>query len=591
MEKKKKIILFSSIGGGLLVLALVLVVILVTSVKRHTFVGEGTLENPYAISTKSDLVGLSNNVNIFKINYSGQYFELKNDISLEDMEWTPIGYEYIGGFAGNFDGKGFTISNFKITKEYCLVGFFGNVWAQEGFEAKICNLNLSYASVSLRNYNETLQYAGLLVANSKIPVDNCVVSGSLYVSKCAFNSIGFMIANTNNMVSNCRTVGNAIFEQVEYHEWSNVSENKYCVIGGVVGVSNGGDILNNTNSVKFTSTRVQNTNSLKIVSYQTAGIVGALYCNDIDGIISNCTNNGDISMVGAVGGIIGTTGGKIKIEGCLNTGNLESKGEDVLDVGGIVSRGFNGDVEVLNCVNNGNISSTCYAKYYSTAEEFYYSNSYLGGIVGSGDINIKNCVNYGDVFGSGEVPIFAGGIIGGANDDVSNCISYGNVRLSSIYCNLVAGGIIGVVQGNGARGLAHATNNYTTGVVEVKQTITDVRGSLYETFLGAAIGYNMTTSNTIQHNYYVATAYNPESTSEDYNQAQDWHSNNENKIGANINDNGTIALSTILSETPLTAFGVYVDEIDRAQNPDNVWVFRVGERPTLFTQIESAENE
>ena len=71
--------------------------------------GNGTYENPYIIDTKGKLIYLSNNTN----NGIGclSHYELKADIDLEGIEWMPIDY-----FCGHFNGNGYEISNYKITK-------------------------------------------------------------------------------------------------------------------------------------------------------------------------------------------------------------------------------------------------------------------------------------------------------------------------------------------------------------------------------------------------------------------------------------------------------------------------------------------
>ena len=85
--------------------------------------GFGTQESPYIISTAEQLILLSTLVNTGN-NYSlNKYFVLENDIDLSEMEWTPIGYlystssNYTRAFQGNFNGNGFKIYNFNITKK------------------------------------------------------------------------------------------------------------------------------------------------------------------------------------------------------------------------------------------------------------------------------------------------------------------------------------------------------------------------------------------------------------------------------------------------------------------------------------------
>ena len=81
--------------------------------------GTGTSEDPYIISTVQDIQKLANNVNN-GTTYSGFYFNLANDISLEEVtNWNPIGYSTTStgttnGFSGVFNGNGNTIKNINL---------------------------------------------------------------------------------------------------------------------------------------------------------------------------------------------------------------------------------------------------------------------------------------------------------------------------------------------------------------------------------------------------------------------------------------------------------------------------------------------
>lgn len=87
--------------------------------------GTGTAEDPYQIANGAELAYLASSVN------SGESYEEKNfvltaNIDLNGLPWTPIANSFsdalLGGsdyrvFAGNFDGKGYTISNVSIGSE------------------------------------------------------------------------------------------------------------------------------------------------------------------------------------------------------------------------------------------------------------------------------------------------------------------------------------------------------------------------------------------------------------------------------------------------------------------------------------------
>ena len=87
--------------------------------------GDGSEENPYLIRTAEQLAHLASVINSSNDNtYYNKHFRLISDIDLGGREWTPIGIYYFAystahmsrTFAGHFDGDGFQISNYKITK-------------------------------------------------------------------------------------------------------------------------------------------------------------------------------------------------------------------------------------------------------------------------------------------------------------------------------------------------------------------------------------------------------------------------------------------------------------------------------------------
>ena len=81
--------------------------------------GTGTAEDPYQIANGAELAYLASSVNSGET-YEDKYFVLTANINLNGLPWTPIANSFsdalFGGtdyriFAGNFDGKGYTISN------------------------------------------------------------------------------------------------------------------------------------------------------------------------------------------------------------------------------------------------------------------------------------------------------------------------------------------------------------------------------------------------------------------------------------------------------------------------------------------------
>lgn len=150
--------------------------------------GTGTAENPYQIANGAQLAYLASSVNGGET-YEDKYFVLTANIDLNGLPWTPIANSFsdalLGGsnyrvFAGNFDGKGYTISNVSIGSETTPLesDVFGLFGATEG---KISNLNLDTVSIhgvaKIASIGAVVGFAGGLVGSSGGSIENCHVTG------------------------------------------------------------------------------------------------------------------------------------------------------------------------------------------------------------------------------------------------------------------------------------------------------------------------------------------------------------------------------------------------------------------------------
>ena len=129
--------------------------------------GNGSEENPYQISNALELARLAYLINEEDLDTTGMYFELTNDIDLNNFDsddddvngnWIPIGYTTSGpdylqvGFKGVFDGGGHTISNITIINvEDSFITSCGIFAYVDNVEIK--NLNIENISINSRVYN------------------------------------------------------------------------------------------------------------------------------------------------------------------------------------------------------------------------------------------------------------------------------------------------------------------------------------------------------------------------------------------------------------------------------------------------------
>jgi len=322
--------------------------------------GTGTAEDPYQIANGAQLAYLASSVNSGET-YTGKNFVLTANINLNGLPWTPIANSFsdalLGGsdyrvFAGNFDGKGYTISNVSIGSEAApleadVFGFFG---ATEG---KISNLNLDTVSIhgiaKVASIGAVVGFAGGLVGSSGGSIENCHVTGLT----------------------------------MDMSAPSNVYAAAYWV-GGLVGALDGTQLINEC-SVSGGITEKAGKGSI-------GGLIGELgKAAKITYSRSNVTVNVKADSRGGadVGGFIGKGNGKTDAEtvirNCYATGNV---------TGGAYTGGFAGGLwglNIKNCYASGNVSqaAVAMASFVGTdaSDSLYYGS-------------ITNCFTTGSVTGS-----------------------------------------------------------------------------------------------------------------------------------------------------------------------------------------------
>ena len=325
--------------------------------------GTGTESDPYQIANGAQLAYLASEVNKGQT-YENSYFVLTADIDLANHDWTPIANSFsdalFGGtdyriFAGNFDGKGYTISNVSIGSE--TTPFESDVFGLFGATAgKISNLNL----------------------------DTVSIHGIAKIAKTAWGDavVGFaggLVGSSGGSIENCHVTGLTM----DMSAPSNVYAAAYWV-GGLVGALDGTQLINEC-SVSGSITEKAGKGSI-------GGLIGELgKAAKITYSRSNVTVNVKADSRGGadVGGFIGKGNGKTDAEtvirNCYATGNV---------TGGAYTGGFAGGLwglNIKNCYASGNVSQAAadMASFVGTdASDPYYYGS------------ITNCFTTGSVTGS-----------------------------------------------------------------------------------------------------------------------------------------------------------------------------------------------
>lgn len=169
------------------------------TVSAYNFMGEGTADSPFEISSEYELRCLSNHISNtltyldkdgVKREFSKAYYKLTNDITMdsENGVFTPIGINSETGktyFQGSFDGQSHTIYNLRISTTTNIQGLFG---ATQGIKegktytrkAVIKNLNVLNATIEEADTTSPADIKGILVGRAEgTVISGCVTSGTV----------------------------------------------------------------------------------------------------------------------------------------------------------------------------------------------------------------------------------------------------------------------------------------------------------------------------------------------------------------------------------------------------------------------------
>ena len=326
--------------------------------------GTGTAEDPYQIANGAQLAYLASSVNSGET-YTGKNFVLTANINLNGLPWTPIANSFsdalLGGsdyrvFAGNFDGKGYTISNVSIGSEAApleadVFGFFG---ATEG---KISNLNLD--AVSIHGVAKiTLGYvigpAGGLVGSSAGSIENCHVTGLAMDMSAPSNGyaaaywVGGLVGALDGaqLINEC-SVSGSITEKAGKGS-----------IGGLIGELG--------KAAKITYSRSDVTVNVKADSRGGANVGGFIGKGngktDAETIIRNCYATGNVTGGAYTGGFAGGLWG-LNIKNCYASGNVSQAAAAMASFVGTDASDPNYYGSITNCFTTGIVTGSSPFRY------------------------------------------------------------------------------------------------------------------------------------------------------------------------------------------------------------------------------------
>lgn len=209
-------------------------------IDRYHFDGNGTEKSPFEIRTEDDLDVLRyyieqavtyTDVLGEEQKYSNAHYILKNDITLSNRGFAPIGvytsaYNY--GFAGVFDGNFHTIYNYNYYDSTSYTGFFGLVKGTKDKPAIIRNLNVHEAEVYLEEGNGSQR--GILAGTAiYAEITGCTVSGMLEGTTQLGGLAGY---TSDTVIENC--AADVILTSNYVHSWA----------GGLIGFAQRSNVIN-----------------------------------------------------------------------------------------------------------------------------------------------------------------------------------------------------------------------------------------------------------------------------------------------------------------------------------------------------------
>ena len=326
--------------------------------------GTGTAENPYQIANGAELAYLASSVNSGET-YEDKYFVLTANINLNGLPWTPIADSFsdalFGGtdyriFAGNFDGKGYTISNVSIGSE--TTPFESDVFGLFGATGgKISNLNLDTVSihgVAKIASGYVVGIAGGLVGSSAGSIENCHVTGLAMDMSAPSNGyaaaywVGGLVGALDGaqLINEC-SVSGSITEKAGKGS-----------IGGLIGELG--------KAAKITYSRSDVTVNVKADSRGGANVGGFIGKGngktDAETIIRNCYATGNVTGGAYTGSFAGGLWG-LNIKNCYASGNVSQAAAAMASFVGTDASDSNYYGSITNCFTTGIVTGSSPFRY------------------------------------------------------------------------------------------------------------------------------------------------------------------------------------------------------------------------------------
>jgi uncharacterized repeat protein (TIGR02543 family) len=292
--------------------------------------GLGTVDNPYEIWTKDDLITLNQ--------FSQGYVSLKDDIDLSGENWTPLEY-----FNGQFNGNMHTIYGLTLKGNYFnednRIGLF------KVFVGEIINLNVKDIDIDIVTLH-ALRF-GVLTAetadHTSLNLNNIHITGNINIRSVSESNIGGAVG-----------YGFVSTDQVKIDLDFNVITDSNIYFGGIL--SHG----RLTSNASYFRGNVNLDASIGVIS--AGGLIG----NSSEVSISDSFSSIHLDVKGfeekRLGGLVGYVHGKINIEKTFTTGYIGNiNSNDYTYSGGIIGyfegqnalKTFSDTISTINIFHTG----------------------------------------------------------------------------------------------------------------------------------------------------------------------------------------------------------------------------------------------
>ena len=239
--------------------------------------GYGTKALPYIIKTADQFALFAKVINEQTEGYTDAYYALGNNINLGGNTWVPIGITKEKPFSANFDGRGYTVSNFSLS-ESDYIGLFGFVQGGTIKNLGISNFTIDVSPSSaasdacvyvgaLAGYISSSSYQTSIISSIGITDGTMNINASIYNVYAGYIT-GYADANVRSqtLISDCFASGDI--------KVTNSSHLGYNYAGGLAGM-----LYTGSNSLTKL-TNCYHTGSIESRSYHSSragGLVGYLY--------------------------------------------------------------------------------------------------------------------------------------------------------------------------------------------------------------------------------------------------------------------------------------------------------------------------